>query len=171
MIFTGCTSHGSIQRVNESPYTGQQIREIKALDPERVAGLLAGEGLGYAKAAELNHYPGPAHVLELADELALNEDQRAQSEALFVAMQARTSELGAQLIENERLLDKRFSHAHIDNDVLHALVATSATIEGKIRSEHLSAHLAQRDLLSENQIKAYTKLRGYDNPGAHAGHH
>lgn len=29
-------------------YAGQQSRQIKALDAEQVAGLLAGRGLGYA---------------------------------------------------------------------------------------------------------------------------
>ena len=49
-----------------SPYAGQQTRAIKALSPEDLAGLLNGEGRGMAKAAELNGYPGPVHVLELA---------------------------------------------------------------------------------------------------------
>jgi hypothetical protein len=49
-----------------SPYAGQQTRAIKALSPEDLAGLLNGEGMGMAKAAELNGYPGPVHVLELA---------------------------------------------------------------------------------------------------------
>jgi hypothetical protein len=50
-----------------SPYAGQAGREIKALSREEVEGLLAGQGMGYAKAAELNRYPGPAHVLEQAE--------------------------------------------------------------------------------------------------------
>ena len=49
-----------------SPYAGQQARQVKALSKAEIEGLLAGRGLGYAKAAELNHYPGPRHVLDLA---------------------------------------------------------------------------------------------------------
>ena len=52
---------------------GMQNREIKALPAAELAGLLAGRGLGMAQAAELNHYPGPAHVLELRTELGLTE--------------------------------------------------------------------------------------------------
>ena len=37
--------------------------------------------MGLAKAAELNHYPGPAHVLTLATELALTPDQKARTDA------------------------------------------------------------------------------------------
>ena len=33
--------------------------------------------MGLALAAELNGYPGPSHVLELADKLELSAEQRA----------------------------------------------------------------------------------------------
>jgi hypothetical protein len=48
-----------------SPYAGQQARPIKAVSDEDIAALRKGEGMGMAKAAELNGYPGPAHVLSL----------------------------------------------------------------------------------------------------------
>ena len=41
------------------PYAGQQTRAIKALSDDDIAALRAGEGMGMAKAAELNGYPGP----------------------------------------------------------------------------------------------------------------
>jgi len=40
-----------------SPYAGEVTRETKALSPTDVADLLAGKGIGYAKAAELNITP------------------------------------------------------------------------------------------------------------------
>jgi len=40
-----------------TPYAGQQARSIKALSADDVAALLKGEGMGMAKAAELNGYP------------------------------------------------------------------------------------------------------------------
>ena len=46
------------------PYSGQQGRMIKALSSKEVQGLLQGKGMGMAKAAELNQYPGPRHVLD-----------------------------------------------------------------------------------------------------------
>ena len=39
--------------------------------------------MGYARAAELNHYPGPMHVLELAESLELSADQLRRTQALF----------------------------------------------------------------------------------------
>jgi hypothetical protein len=59
-----------------TPYAGQQTRAIKALSDDDIASLLKGEGMGMAKAAELNGYPGPIHVLALAPQLKLTEPQR-----------------------------------------------------------------------------------------------
>ena len=47
-----------------TPYAGQQVRQVKALSDEDIAAHRKGEGMGMAKAAELN-YPGPAHFGEL----------------------------------------------------------------------------------------------------------
>lgn len=39
--------------------------------------------MGFAKAAELNSYPGPKHVLDLGDRLKLTTQQRQQVQAIF----------------------------------------------------------------------------------------
>jgi hypothetical protein len=57
-------------------YAGQQKREIKALSEAEVSAYLDGRGMGLAKAAELNGYPGPAHVLDLAEKLQLTPQQQ-----------------------------------------------------------------------------------------------
>ena len=64
--------------IAETPYAGLQARQIKSLSEQQVANLKAGRGMGMALAAELNGYPGPAHVLELADRLDLTPDQRTK---------------------------------------------------------------------------------------------
>ena len=85
-------------------FSGQQNREIKALSETEITGYLEGRGMGFAKAAELNGYPGPAHVLELADELALTPKQRARAQALKDSMKNAAS-LGARLVDTERRLE------------------------------------------------------------------
>jgi hypothetical protein len=60
---------------SQSPYAGDETREIKALSPQEVSDLLAGKGMGFAKTAELNGFPGPAHVLELASQLQLRQSK------------------------------------------------------------------------------------------------
>src|ERR1700752_4287969 len=90
----------------QTPYAGMQTRPIKALSEQQLADLGAGRGMGLALAAELNGYPGPAHVLELADRLELSADQRVRVQALFDAMTAEAVPLGAKLIEQETDLDR-----------------------------------------------------------------
>src|SRR5262245_64398212 len=59
-----------------SAYAGLETRDIKALSAQQLADLQAGRGMGLAIAAELNGYPGPLHVFELADSLGLSPDQQ-----------------------------------------------------------------------------------------------
>ena len=147
-----------------SPYSGQETREIKAVSKDEITGYLSGDGMGFAKAAELNHYPGPKHVLELADQLQLSEEQRRKTQAV---------NLGKQLVEKERLLDSRFAEANISDLELGQLVMEISVLHGKIRAVHLRAHLAERLLLTANQLSLYDALRGYHaagNQGHHDGH-
>ena len=79
-----------------SPYAGQEARDIKALSPEDISAYEAGKGMGFAKAAELSGFAGPAQVLELASQLQLTPDQRAQTETLFASMSAKASTAGSR---------------------------------------------------------------------------
>src|SRR2546429_5560010 len=69
-----------------SPYAGQEQRAIKALSEQEIGDLKEGRGIGLAKAAELNSYPGPLHVLELAVQLGLTDEQRERTQTLYNAM-------------------------------------------------------------------------------------
>src|SRR3954451_493335 len=94
----------------QTPYAGMQTRSIKALSDQQIADLGAGRGMGLALAAELNGYPGPSHVLELADKLELSAEQRARVQRLFDSMKAEALPLGTRLIEQEADLDKQFAN-------------------------------------------------------------
>lgn len=153
----------------ESPYGGQETREIKALSPQEIKDYLNGKGLGYAKAAELNHYPGPRHVLDMAKELTLTEEQTTQTQAVFDAMQSQAITLGTQLVEKEQELDRRFASGSIDTGALQTLVSDIGALQAKIRYVHLSAHLEQKALLTKHQIQMYDHLRGYGT--LHSGEH
>ena len=117
--------------------------------------------MGLARAAELNQYPGPKHVLELAVELGLNAEQRSAVEAIREAMLEQARRLGEEIIEKERHLNMRFAHRHIDGDRLRAATDEIASLRGELRFTHLRAHLETRALLSSDQIEAYDRLRGY----------
>ena len=151
------------------PYMGQESRDIKSLSPERVAGLQSGKGLGYAKVAELNGFPGPAHVLELAYELELTEEQKIKTQAIFDAMQADAKSLGEALIEAERQLDDLFTNGEVSESVVSAKLAEIGAIEGRLRAIHINAHLKQKLILSRHQIHKYNQLRGYSSEGHRIG--
>ena len=154
-----------------APYAGQQARSIKSLSAEDVAALLKGEGMGMAKAAELNGYPGPAHVLTLAKELALTESQLQQVTAIYDRMSAAAKPLGVELIDRERVLDQLFATREVTPVRLATETAAIGELEGRLRSVHLTAHLETRALLNPHQIALYQQIRGYGDPGALPHHH
>ena len=145
----------------QTPYAGMQTRPIKALSDQQVSDLNAGRGMGLALAAELNGYPGPSHVLELADKLELSADQRDSIQALFDSMKADAQPLGLKLIAQETELDKMFSRRAVTPASLKASTAAIAVTQGELRETHLKYHLSTADILSAGQMRRYAELRGY----------
>ena len=74
--------------VAQTPYAGMQTRSIKALSDQQIADLRSGRGMGLALAAELNGYPGPSHLLELADKIGLSDAQRNSARSMFEVKKA-----------------------------------------------------------------------------------
>lgn len=153
-----------------SPYAGEQGRAIKALSPEETSDYLAGKGMGLARAAELNGYPGPMHVLDLAGPLGLTVEQRARTQSLFDSMRAQAIVAGRALIDEERALDALFRERTIDLDALAAALARIGGRQAEVRRVHLAAHLAQVEILRADQVSRYNELRGYGERGSHSGH-
>ncbi len=160
VVMVGVVSTASAQH-QHSPYAHEQSAEVPSLTPEELQQLRDGEGMGLAKPAELNHFPGPKHVLELAGELGLSIEQIVRTEAIFADMQAQARELGGRIIEAERHLNMRFSNAHIDEAALREATGAIAALYGQLRFTHLRAHLSVTELLTAEQIAAYDRLRGY----------
>jgi LTXXQ motif family protein len=149
----------------QTPYAGMQTRPIKALSEQQVADLAAGGGMGLALAAELNGYPGPSHVLELADKLDLTADQRASLQRLFDSMKMEAVPLGSRLIEQEAELDRQFADRIVTPESLKAATGAVATTQGALRH----AHLTTAALLTPGQMRRYAELRGYGGKPMH--HH
>jgi len=159
LAFTVAAS--SQEKKPQEGYAGEERREIKSLSAAEVEQLLQGHGMGLAKAAELNHYPGPRHVLELAAELQLTPEQRAHAQETFERMRGEAVRLGRQIVEREKELDASFAKGDIDSGKLHTATSEIARLQGTLRAAHLAAHLEMRRLLSPAQIKKYDELRGY----------
>src|SRR5215467_5747976 len=155
----------------DMPYAGQQARPIKALSDDDLAALRKGEGMGMAKAAELNGYAGPKHVLDLGRQLQLTDAQQRDVEAIFDRMSAAAKPLGGELIAQEQALDQLFAKGDITINRLAAATAAIAELQGRLRAVHLSAHLETRALLNADQIARYQQLRGYGDLPALEHHH
>ncbi|NNF58975.1 MAG: periplasmic heavy metal sensor [Rhodothermaceae bacterium] len=144
-----------------SPYADETERPIKALSAAEADGLLKGRGLGFARAAELNGYPGPLHVLELVDGLQLSPEQRTETQRLYDAMLAEATALGAQVVEQERHLDALFAAGEATPEAVDRIATHLGEVRGRLRAVHLRAHIAQRAVLTPEQVDAYRRLRGY----------
>lgn len=155
----------------QSPYAGLQARPVKALSDQQIADLRAGRGMGLALPAELNGYPGPSHVLELADQLGLTADQQLAVRGLFEAMRAETIPIGEQLIAEERALDALFAERKATSENITALAAEIGGTQAKLRSAHLRYHLSTLAVLQPAQLQRYAELRGYGQAPAGHRHH
>ncbi len=157
-----------------SPYAAFEPREIAALGADETRQLLAGEGMGMALPAELHGFPGPRHVLDLADQLGLSAAQRQEIEAAYDGMHQRAVALGEEIIAGERELDRRFSDGSIAPADLAARTTELGRLRGELRAVHLTAHLEAAEVLSPEQRHRYVELRGYEMggaPGAHQHQH
>lgn len=153
--------HPNAVHHGRSPYAGMERRPVKTLSGQQIADLKAGRGMGLALGAELNGYPGPSHVLELADALQLSEEQRTRTIAVFDAMRTETIPLGEQFIVEETALDRLFADKTVTPASLDRATARIATVQGALRAAHLRYHLVMFEIMSPAQIARYAELRGY----------
>ncbi len=144
--------------------------DVKTLSADRMAGLMRGAGLGYAKAADLNGWPGPLHALEMKEALSLSDAQVREMTALRGEMAARAVPLGRDLIEAERALNRLFAAGTPSAAEIEAATARIAAIEGRLRAVHLVTHLRAAPLLTRRQTKLYSRARGVSGRKGHGGH-
>ncbi|MBW7861784.1 MAG: hypothetical protein KJZ96_06010 [Rhodocyclaceae bacterium] len=152
---------GSTGHTAHSPYAGMERRAIKSLSQSDLDELRRGGGWGLALPAELNGYPGPAHLLELKDRIPLNPDQITRIETLHAAMRAQAVPAGERLIAAEAAIERAFAARKVDPDELGRLLASAEAARTELRFIHLSRHLETVDLLSAEQVERYQALRGY----------
>ena len=157
---------GPVAADNVSPYRGQLDTEIRGLSDQEVADLRLGRGMGRARAAELNGYPGPRHVLDAAQagQLVLTPEQTRATTLLFDGMAREAQRLGEHILREERNLEAAFRAGRIGEADLRAQTTRIAALEGELRAVHLRAHIRMRAALTASQIQQYNTLRGYESP-------
>ena len=148
-----------------SPYAGMQDRAIKSLSDADIRELRRGGGWGLALPAELNGVPGPAHLLELREQIPLTPEQASAVQALFDDMQESAIAAGGRLIEAESAIEAAFSAGAVEEEALRRLLAAAESARAELRFIHLSQHSKAKVLLEPEQIERYKVLRGYgDDP-------
>lgn len=155
--------HEEHQNNLKSEYVGEESRVIKSLSKEDIEELRNGKGWGFAKVAELNGVPGPLHLLEMKAEIKLSASQITKIEALYTEMKGKAVKLGNKLVDAEQELNRAFADRTIQEKELKNSLLNISNITGQLRFVHLSAHLKTMDILTEEQIMNYNKLRGYSD--------
>ncbi len=115
--------------------------------------------MGAGRVAELNGYPGPLHVLELAGELELTSEQVEQTQHAFAEMSTAAIATGAEIIEAERRLDALFAAHDAEPETVQTALTQIGVMRARLRYVHIEAHMRMRDVLSDEQIEKYGLLR------------
>ncbi len=151
-----------------SKYAGQENRAIKSLSADDMIELRRGGGWGLAKAAELNGVPGPAHLLELKNEIGLTPEQVGKIQVIYDQMKADAIVLGNRLIAQELELEERFQSDIPSAKELKSMLNALGVTRSELRFVHLATHLKTPNILTYEQIASYNRLRGYtsSNPCA-----
>lgn len=166
-------NHEQEKQEDMSPYAGQQKRDIKYLPSSDVDALREGKGGalgGLAKPAELNSYPGPRHVLDSSEELNLTEEQETKIQNLFEEMKTEVQPVGKDFLEVERKIDEAYASGNMTEEKLETLLNRSGELYGELRYVHLKYHFQTKDILTEEQIQEYNRVRGY-TAGSHEDSH
>jgi hypothetical protein len=146
-----------------SPYRANPLGGVRGISTEEVTALREGNGMGLARAAELNSYPGPRHVLAAveAGQLQATLEQVERTTAIYATMRRDAQQVGAQILGEEASLESAFRSGTISEPDLTSRVARIAELQGELRSIHLAAHLATRAILTDEQVQKYNAIRGY----------
>jgi hypothetical protein len=137
-----------------SPYREEQTSEIRGLSEREIRELREGLGMGLARAAELNGYPGPRHLLDAveAGQMHLTPEQLQAVKRLFDSMSARAREFGEKILGEEQALEAAFRQGSITEPDLQRRVARIGQLQADLRLAHLRTHLETKKLLTDHQI-------------------
>jgi Spy/CpxP family protein refolding chaperone len=154
---TAAAQHAGHQHMPGVPSDGH-LRAQACLD-EFDAVVSDGRGFGMAFAADQQGYPGPMHVLELKDQLALTAEQEARVRAVLHAMFAESRPKSARLLDAEKRLRALFAGGGADEAAVRAATTEVERARADVRLVHLLAHLKTRELLTDAQRRAYHEAR------------
>lgn len=138
---------------------------IKSLSIQEYTAYQNGEEMGMAKPAELNNFPAPARVLAFEKDLKLTATQKTQLRAAVEALDFKAKEMGRFILQHEKKLNDLFSTAKANEGSLIYYCNQIGLYQGELRNAHLQAYLKARRILTPDQLKKYSRLKGDSNKG------
>lgn len=147
-----------------SPYAGLRTVEGTSMTAEEVGELRSGAGMRLALPAELNGYPGPRHVIDMAEAMGVDPGTLAEVERVRAEMASAAIAKGEEVIAADRELARAFREGGATDGEIERLTGTLARARGELQAIHLEAHLRTRALLTSAQVESYRRLRGYGPP-------
>jgi len=118
---------------------------------------------GFAKAAELNGYPGPVHLFEIKHKIHLTDKQIHELSVLLQGMKMKAVPLGKQLVQNEKKLNELFQSREAKENSLITSLEKISKVRKKFRYVHLATHLKAVEVLTKKQITDYNYFRDYSS--------
>ncbi|MDE0028191.1 MAG: hypothetical protein OXU42_02145 [Deltaproteobacteria bacterium] len=144
-----------------SPYAHTQSAEFATLTPDEVRELRNGDGMGLARAAELNSFPGPRHLLDLKADLDLTREQVVRIEAIHAKMKTSAVAKGEAILQAESHLANLFAAGRPTAAETTRMTEHLGIMRGQLQAIHLLAHIESTRELTAKQIERYDRLRGY----------
>lgn len=112
--------------------------------------------------SERNLFPAPQSLLQMAEVLNLDTDQRQRIRQIQNDQDAEVSALGRRILIEERRLDRAYVENNIEPARIDALTQKVGALQARIRATRLRSNLAARDALTPEQLLQFAALRGYD---------
>lgn len=143
------------------PAAAQNYRDMKSLSAQEIDDLLNARGTAFTRVAELNGYPGPAQIIELAGDLGLSDDQTKALQDIKWRVDAVATSLGSEILEIEAELDRLFAGRTATKPRVNSMVTAVSGLSASLRAVHLAGHLDATAVLHPWQLGRYNELRGY----------
>jgi Spy/CpxP family protein refolding chaperone len=121
--------------------------------------LLNGDGDGMAAYAELNGYPAPKDILDLAAKLSLTSRQKQDIRELYNDTRTRARVLGKLIVKVEEELHYAFNSGMLGLESVEEDAESIGKMRGTLRGIHLAAHVKTRELLTKKQLEQYAAFR------------
>ena len=139
-------------------FTLTLVHAIAQIPPDRDE-LLKADDAGQAQYADVNGFPAPKHLLDLAKELQLSDAQKKSLQTIYVGMRSRALELGKRIIGIEEELHQAFQEGLVSEKSVRDDTEQIGKLRGRLRAVYLNANMKAKDVLTNAQIESYKKLR------------